>query len=141
MRRGMPRNPAKCSVSNVKWKPMTNSQKLQESETRIEQTAQSFRVPIVKTGEDAKKECSDERVVKVSDNEIGICQLPVKGHHGQHHAGQARNQKLKEKSDAEKHGQFEANLAAVHCADPVKNLDSCWYGNQKGGNSEEGITD
>src|SRR5262249_18635260 len=95
-----------------------------ESKARVEQTANGFRVPIVKAGEDAKKECTDERVVKVGNDKVGVRQLPVEGDHGQHHSGQARNQKLKEKSDAEKHGQFEANSASVHCAEPVENFDS-----------------
>src|SRR5215467_8071117 len=107
----------------------------------MKHSAHRFRVPVINAAYDAKEECTDERIVKVRDDEVGIGQLPIKGSDSQHYSRQARDQKLKEKGDAEKHRQVETNFAAVHCAEPIENLDPCRHSHQKGGNGEEGVAD
>src|ERR1044072_3394267 len=97
--------------------PNDEQPEMQKSEPAIKQTTDRFRIPVIKAGEHAKEESTDERVMKMRDDEVGIRELPVQGRHSQHHAGQARDQKLKEKCDAEKHWQVETNLAAVHRAE------------------------
>src|SRR5215470_5316505 len=112
-----------------------------QSESTIEHAAHRFRIPVIKASEDAEEKCTDKGVVKVRHDEVGVRQLPVERSDGQHHTRQARDQKLKEKTNAKKHRHVETNLAAVHRAEPVENLDPCRYAYQKGGNGEEGVTD
>src|ERR1700754_1760449 len=99
--------------------PDDEQPEMPKSQPAIEQTAHGFRIPVVDAGEYAKEESTDECVVKVRDDEVGIRELPVQGGHAQHHSGQTRDQELKNKRDAKEHRQIEVNLAAVHCAEPV----------------------
>src|SRR6266576_5967453 len=95
-----------------------------ESEPAVEQAAGGFRIPVVETGEDCEEHSAYQCVVKVCNDEVRVGELPVKRCDSQHDARQTRNQKLKEKTQTEDHRQVKSNLAAVHRAQPVENLDA-----------------
>src|SRR5271163_2842200 len=71
--------------------------------------------------------------------EVGIGDLPVEGRNGEHDAGQARDQKLKEKCQAEQHRYFEAKFSAPDCAEPVEDLDAGRHPDQHRGGGEERV--
>src|SRR5258705_359101 len=95
-----------------------------ESEAAVEEAAESFQIPVVETGKEPVKHSANQCVVKMRHHEERISELPVKRCNPQHDAGQTRNQKLKEKADTEDHRQVKPNLAPVHRAEPVENLDA-----------------
>src|SRR5262245_51111889 len=108
-------------------------------EPPFEHPSDRLRIPVIDPREDPEEEPADERVMEMSYDEIGIVQLPVERGHTQHHSRQAGDQKLEEKSYAEKHRRLEAQLAAVHGAQPVEDLDPGRHGYQEGGGGEEDV--
>src|SRR6059036_611242 len=105
MRRGMPSMPAKWRVSNVRWKPMRNSQKCHRPSV-------SLSIRPVAYG----------NVVEVRDHEVRVGQLPVERHDGEHDSREAGDQELEEEADAEEHRYAEAELAAPDGPEPVEDL-------------------
>ena len=77
--------------------------------------------------------------MEVRDHKVGVAELPVEGRGRQHDAGQSGDEELKEKCDAEHHGNGEADLAAPHGAQPVKDLDAGGHTYGHGGGREEGV--
>src|SRR5258705_5358114 len=96
---------------------------MQKPQFRVQHSAESFRVPVVEAREKRVEETANQNVMKVRDDEVRICKLPIERNNGQHHSSQARNQKLEKKTEAEDHWHFQPNLAAVHRAEPVEDLD------------------
>src|SRR6267142_394648 len=89
----------------------------------VQQPAESFRVPVVEAREERVQDTANQNVMKVRDDEVRICELPIEGNNGQHHASQTRNEKLEKKTEAEDQWHFQLNLAAVHPAATVEDLD------------------
>src|ERR1700681_2470637 len=75
----------------------------------------------------------------MSDYEVSIGELPVEWCDAEHDTGQARDEKLKKKRDAEQHRYFEAQLSAPDGAEPVENLYSGWNPDQHRGGREERV--
>src|SRR6266404_7716351 len=98
-----------------------------QPELPVEHAAGGFRIPGVEASEESEKHSAYQCVVKVRNDEVRVSELPVEGSDSQHNARQARDQKLKEKTKTEQHRQFKPNLAAVHRAEPIENLDAGRY--------------
>src|SRR5258705_13476917 len=97
--------------------------KMPKPQFAVQQPAESFRVPVVEAREERVEETANQNVMKVRDDEVRICELPIERNNRQHHSSQTRNEKLEEKTEAEHHRHFQPNLAAVHRAEPVEDLD------------------
>src|SRR5262249_14196953 len=98
-----------------------------------------LRVPVVKRAEEREKNSAHDHVMKVRHNKIRIAKLPIKRCRGQHDAGKAGDQKLKEKSDAEEHRNFELDAPAPHRAQPVEYFDSGKNTNEERSDSEKAV--
>ena len=83
-----------------------------------------FGIPVVKCTEESEQNSADDHVMKVGDDKVGAAELPVEGRRSQHDAGEAGDQKLEEKTNAEEHWRLELYLASPHRAQPVENFDS-----------------
>ena len=77
MRRGMPSIPGTCMASNVRLKPMTNSQKCQRASRSLSIRPVTFGIPVVDAAEDAEEHAADQHPVEVGDDEVGVGELPV----------------------------------------------------------------
>src|SRR6185369_9877459 len=97
--------------------------KMPEPQFAVQQPAESLRIPVVEACEERVEETANQNVMKVSDDEVRIRELPIERNNGQHHSSQTRNQKLEKEAEAEEHRHFQPNLAAVHRAEPVEDLD------------------
>ena len=62
--------------------------------------------------------------MEMRDDKIRVAKLPVEWRSRQHDAGQTGDEELEEKADAEQHGSGQPDLAAVHCGQPVEDLDA-----------------
>src|SRR5580704_12307455 len=82
-----------------------------------------FWVPVIDGGENGKHNSTHQRVMKMRDDEIRQGKLRSESSASQHDAGQAGNQELEEKCDAEQHRHLKLNPSSPHRADPVENLD------------------
>jgi len=85
-----------------------------KAEAGIEQAAGRFGEPIIKAGENPENDSPYDDVVKVSDNEIRIVELPIKRRAAQHYPREPCDEKLEKKSDAEQHRDLHPYFAAVH---------------------------
>src|SRR5499433_2767420 len=86
-----------------------------------------FRVPVIKCSEQGEQNSANDHVMKMRDDEIRAAKLPVERRGGQHNACKPGNQELEKERDAEQHGRLELNIASPHGAQPVEDLDACWY--------------
>src|ERR1700722_7372452 len=86
----------------------------------VEHPSSNFRVPVIKCTEERKENSADNHVMKMRDDEIRAAKLPIERRCAQHDAGETSNQKLKEKSDTEQHGDLELNPPSPHRANPVE---------------------
>ena len=66
-------------------------------------SAGHLRIPVVERGEDHEEDGSDQHVVKVGDEEVRACQLPIEGGDGKHDAGEAGDEELKQEPDGKLH--------------------------------------
>src|SRR4029077_6058438 len=89
-----------------------------------------FRVPVIKRGKEREQKSADDHIVKMRHNKIGVVELPIERRAGQHDAREARDQKLEQESDTEKHWRLELDFPAPHGSEPIKDLDT-------GGNSHD----
>src|SRR5258708_27865336 len=94
-----------------------------ESQFLVQQSTERFWIPVIEAGEERVEQTANQNVMKVRDDEVRICELPIERNNGQHHSSQTRNEKLEKKTEAEDHWHFQLNLAAVHRAEPVEDLD------------------
>ena len=120
---------------------MTISQKCHLPETLIEHAAGHLGVPVVDGGEDHEEDRADQHVVEMSDDEVGVVQLPVPRRDREHDAGEPGDEPLEEERDGEQHRRGEADLAAPHGRQPVEGLDAGGDGDQHGREREEGVAE
>src|SRR5262249_27191921 len=66
-----------------------------EAERLVQHSPCGLREQVVDPAEDAEQHTADKHVVEMSDDEIGIGQVPIEGDGRQHNARQPGNQKLK----------------------------------------------
>ena len=78
-------------------------------------------------------------VVKVRDHEIRQAKLRSEGGTCQHDAGQAGNQELEEKCDAEQHRCLKLNPSPPHGAEPIEDLNSRRNTDRHRGNREKAV--
>src|SRR5882672_7919607 len=90
----------------------------------MQHSSGDFGVPVIKCTEEGEQNSADDYVMKVGDDEVGAAELPVEGRRSQHDAGEAGDQELEEKTNAEEHWRPELNLSSPHRAQPVENLDA-----------------
>src|SRR5258705_6438281 len=105
----------------------------------VEHSSSNFRVPIIKCGKERKENSTNDHVVKMRDDEIGAAKLPVERRRAQHDAGEASDQKLKEKGDREQHRRLELNPPTPHRAKPVEDFDSRRDADGKRGYREKAV--
>src|SRR6185436_17092496 len=96
----------------------------------MQKSSRRLREPIVNRGEYHENNRANNDVMKMSNDKIGISQLPVERGGGHHDACQSGNQELSQESDAEEHRSSEANLPAPHGADPVEDFDPGGHANE-----------
>src|SRR5690606_12650874 len=60
--------------------------------------ARPFREPVMKPGEDREEHATDQHIVEVCNDEVGVMYLPVEGHRCNHHAGHAAQDEGEEKT-------------------------------------------
>ena len=63
----------------------------------IQHLAEGLGKPIIEAREDTEDDPTEDDVVKVRHDEVGIAQLPVKRRHREHDAGKSGNEKLEKK--------------------------------------------
>src|ERR1700743_2096896 len=102
------------------------------AESFIQEHSRGLREPVVNRGKDHEDDRATNDVMKMSDDKIGVRQLPIERGSGQHDAGESGNQELSQECDAEEHRGREANLPAPHGADPVEDFDSRWHAGEHG---------
>ena len=86
-----------CMKSNVRWNPITNSQKCSLPSL----SSSSFRTSWDTSSRNAEKseqDAADDDVMEMRDHEVRAAKLPVEGCGGHHDSGQACNQELKQKA-------------------------------------------
>ena len=125
--------------SNVRWKPIRNSQKCHLAKGFVQHSSRDFWVPVIDGGEDGKHNPTYQCVMKMRDHEIRQAKLRSEGGTSQHDAGQAGNQELEEKCDAEQHRHFKLNPSSPHGAEPIKDLDSRRNTDRHRGNREKTV--
>src|ERR1700691_3173507 len=77
--------------------------------------------------------------MEMSYYEVGIGCLPVERRYREHYAGQACDQKLKKKCEAEEHRYLEAKFAAPDCAEPIEDLDAGRHADEHRGGREKRV--
>ena len=105
----------------------------------IQLVAERFRIPVVDGGEHPEQHATDDDVVEMGNQEQTVVQYKVSRRHGQQHTGHAANGEGHHERDRPHHRQLEADTAAVHGEQPVKQLGAGGDGNNHRGNPEEGI--
>src|ERR1051325_5309626 len=69
--------------------------------------------PEVEAGEHREQRSTDQHVMEVRDDEIGIVYLGIHRHGCKHHAGKSPNQEDEEESEAPQHGQAHLQTAKI----------------------------
>src|SRR5260370_35645020 len=90
----------------------------------VEHSSGDFWIPVIKCAEEGEQNSAYDHIVKVGHNEIGTAELPIEGRRRQHDAGEAGDQKLEQKTDAEWQRRSELDLAARHRTQPVEDIDA-----------------
>src|SRR5882757_1622868 len=81
--------------------------------------ARHLRIPIVEGAKERSNDRTNQNIVKVSNHKIRAAQLPVEGRRRKHDSRQSCDKKLKQKSNAEHHRNFENNLSAPQRRQPI----------------------
>ena len=79
-----------CMKSNVRWNPMRNSQKCSLPSVSLYIFPRHLREPVVEGSKEREQNSAHDDVVKVSDHEIRIAELPVEGRDAQHDSRSGR---------------------------------------------------
>src|SRR5215471_16708676 len=87
-------------------------------------SSRDFGVPVIERTEYGNQNPSDDHVMKVRHDEVGVTELPIEGCSRLHDAGETGDQELKQKRDTEQHRRLELNLSAPHRAQPIEDFDS-----------------
>ena len=103
----------------------------------VVETATHFGEPIIEGAKDSEEDGANDDVMKVSNDKIGIGELPIEGSSTQHNASESSNEELEKEGNAEEHGGFENELAAPHGAEPIEDFDSGGNSNDHGGKDKE----
>src|SRR5260370_26211336 len=112
---------------------------MQLSEQLVVHATGCLGIPVIASSEEAEQNSTHNHVMKVSNYEIRIRQLPIEGGRAEHDPGESSEEELEQKSDAKQHGRLEVNLSSPHCGDPVKDFDSCWNSNHHRGQHKKGV--
>src|SRR5262249_35757962 len=105
----------------------------------IKTASRELREPVKESSEDAKGGTTEEHVVDVRNDEVGVGDLVVEGHHAEHCAIETTDEEHGDEPDGEEHRRVESKPAAVDSSHPVEDLDRRRHGNQCGGGREEGL--
>ena len=81
------------------------------SEGLVHQPAGRFWIPIIESSKNAEHDGANEDIVKVSDDEVRIMELPIPRRYGEHDAGKSGDKELEQESNAEQHRSREPNSA------------------------------
>src|SRR6266849_9607859 len=109
------------------------------SEGFAQHSSGDFWVPVIDGGEDGNYDPTHQCVVKMRDHEIRQAKLRSEGGTSQHYAGQAGNQELEEKCDAEQHRYLKLNPSTPHSAEPIENLNSRRNADRHRGNRKKAV--
>src|SRR5262245_6899732 len=93
--------------------------------------------PVIDRREYHKNDRADQYIMKMCHHEVGVGELPIPGSNGEHDTGQARDQELKEKCQAEEHWNPKVQFPAPDGPEPVEDLDAGWDTDQHCGGYEE----
>jgi hypothetical protein len=113
-------------MHEIERKVETNQEKpkVQFAERFVVHSSAHFGEPIIEGAKERKEDSSDNDVVEMRNHKVRVAQLPVERRGGEHDSREARNQKLKQERNAEKHGSFENDLASPHRPNPIEDLDT-----------------
>src|SRR5204863_9880874 len=81
-----------------------------------------LRIPVEQSADQWEYGASDEHVMEMRDDEVGVVDLQVEGNRREHHAGQAAEYENEEEAHDIKHGHIEANTSAGDGGDPAEEL-------------------
>src|SRR5438477_12183200 len=109
------------------------------AETLRKHAAAHFGEPILQATDDCEDDRAYRHKVKMCDEEIAVLSLPIERHAGMTDSGQARDQELNEKGDAEQHRHVKSDAAADHGRRPVEHFYTSWNCNQHRGNGKKNI--
>ena len=94
--------------------------------------------PVVEATEDGEDQSTEQHVMEMSHNKVGVVLLAVGWHDGMHHARQPAEGKHRDESEAVEHRGREPHRSAPHCAEPIENLDSGGDRDRHSGDAETG---
>src|SRR5260370_35300507 len=97
---------------------------MQFSEPLVVHAPGCLGIPVIESSEEAEQNSTHNHVMKVSNYEIRIPQVPIEGGRAEHDPAESSEEELEQKSDAKRHGRLEANLPSPHCGDPCIDMDS-----------------
>src|SRR5260370_6347967 len=95
---------------------------MQFSERLVVHAPGYFRIPVIESSEQAEQNSAHNHIMKVSDNEVRISQLPIERRGTQHDPGESREEELEQKPDAKQHGRPEVNLSSPHGCNPAQDF-------------------
>ena len=92
---------------------------------------------MVKGRVETKHTAAKQHVVQVGNDEIGVVNVDVKGHGGNHHTAETTHHKHRHKPDRKQHGGIQPQFATPNGGHPTKHFDSGGHGDDHGGNHEK----
>ena len=88
-------------------------------EHSIQKSPGHLREPVIQTAEHGKERASDQDIMKVRHQEIGIMYLQIDRYRSQHHSRESTNKKFKEETKNPEHGQLHLQLAMPNSGQPA----------------------
>src|SRR5256885_9424058 len=110
-------------------------------EHSIQKSPGHLREPVIQTAEHGKERASDQDIVKVRHQEIGIMYLQIDRYRSQHHSRESTNKKFKEETKDPEHGQLHLQLAMPNSGQPAEKLHSGGNYNHQSGGREKTFTE
>ena len=82
---------------------------MQTPEVLIEEASCEFRVPVVDGGEDHEHRSTEDDVVEMSNDEVGVVDVNVERHLGQGDSGDSAQHEVHDEAAGEEHGAVEVD--------------------------------
>ena len=100
------------------------------SETLAQLTAEHLGPPVVEAREQTEHCATEQHIVEVGNDVIGVSLLSVRRGNRVGNARQTTNGELNNQRNGEHHRHGKREFAAPHCHDPVHDLDTGWNCNR-----------
>ena len=96
-------------------------------------TTKHLWIPELNRGEHTKQRGSEQHIVEVSHDEVGVMEIDIHWHCSHEDPAQSANYEQRNERRTIQEDRIELNVPIPNCSDPVENLDRRWESNHHGG--------